>query len=201
MSEVLIAQPRTGKFNKNAARRIRVAGQIPAVVYGSTLEPIALTVDPKQVDSILFSDLGHNSIFELDVTGKEKTKAMIVDVQREPINDKLIHVDIKRIDVTKVMRTKVAIKLIGTSVGVKAGGILDHVMREIEIECLPTDIPAHIDIDITNMQMGAMARVSDLPHGGKIKFLADESATVVHIIVVKQEAPTEEAAPAKKGKK
>ena len=201
MSEVIVTKARSGAFNKNAARRIRVAGKIPAVVYGGTLAPVAVEVDPKQIDRILFSAAGHNSLFDVEVEGEPSTKAMIKDWQRHPVTDKLLHVDLKRIDVTKPVRIKVDIKLSGTSVGVKAGGILDHVLREVWIECLPTDIPNHIDVDITEMQMGTMKRIADLAHGDKVKFLVDENATVVHIIFVKIEAPTEEAAPAKKGKK
>jgi len=134
MAETLVATPRTGKFNKNHARRVRVAGQIPAVVYGAGQEPVAVAVDPKVVTRILHSDSGHNTIFDLNVEGTAVVKAMIVDWQNEPIKGKLLHIDIKRIAMDKTMRVSVPIHLVGTPVGVKSqGGILDHVLREVEI--------------------------------------------------------------------
>ena len=142
MPEVVVAKAREGKFNKNAARRVRAAGKIPAVLYGGTQEPVAIEVDPKQISRILYSESGHNTIFDLELSGSGAGKAMIVDWQREPINDHLIHIDLKRIALDKVMKVEVPIKLIGVPVGVKThGGILDQVLREVEIECLPGDIP------------------------------------------------------------
>jgi large subunit ribosomal protein L25 len=191
MPEVVVAKPRTGKFNKNAARRVRVAGSIPAVLYGSGHDPVAVEVNPKQISRILFSETGHNTIFDVDVAGSAAAKAMIVDFQREPINDTLIHIDMKRIALDKVLRVKVRVKLLGIPVGVRtAGGILDQVMREVEIECLPADIPGHIDVDVTNMEMHAVLRVGGLPHSDKIKYLNHEDATVAHVVSIREEAPT-----------
>jgi large subunit ribosomal protein L25 len=211
--EVVAATPREGKFNKNAARRVRVRGRIPAVVYGAAEPAVAIEVDPKQIQKILHSDSGHNSIFDLEITGSTaKTKAMIVDWQYEPIKGTLMHIDLKRIALDKAMKVEVPIQLTGTAVGVKVqGGILDLVLREVEIECLPGDIPSHIDLDVTEMSIGDVRRVSDLPHSDKLKFLTDEGATVAHVVSIKEEvAPAVEevaavAAPAepevvKKGK-
>src|SRR6202161_2723108 len=123
--EVVAAKPREGKFNKNAARRVRVAGKIPAVIYGAGQDAIAVEVDPKQISRILFSETGHNTIFDVEVAGSATAKAMIVDWQREPIKDKLIHIDMKRIALDKLLQVKVRVKLIGIPVGVKTeGGIL-----------------------------------------------------------------------------
>jgi large subunit ribosomal protein L25 len=191
MPEVVIAKPREGKFNKNAARRVRVAGKIPAVLYGSGHDPVAVEVDPKQISRILFSETGHNTIFDVEVSGTSAAKAMIVDWQREPINDRLIHIDMKRIALDKTLRVKVRVKLLGVPVGVKAsGGILDQVLREVEIECLPADIPGHIDVDVSNLAMHSALRVSDLPHSDKIKYLNNEDATVAHVVSIREEAPT-----------
>jgi len=208
-TEAVVATPREGKFNKNAARRVRVAGKIPAVVYGAGQESVAVSVDPKVITRILHSDSGHNTIFDLNVEGSAAVKAMIVDWQNEPIKGKLLHIDLKRIAMDKVMRVSVPIQLVGIPVGVKSqGGILEHVLREVEIECLPADIPSHLDVDVSNMELHSLIHVSDLPHSGSIKFLDDEDATVAHVTIVKEEvAPVEEvaAAPtepevAKKGK-
>ncbi len=193
--EVVAATPREGKFNKNAARRVRVRGRIPAVVYGAAEPAVAIEVDPKQIQKILHSDSGHNSIFDLEITGSTaKTKAMIVDWQYEPIKGTLMHIDLKRIALDKAMKVEVPIQLTGTAVGVKVqGGILDLVLREVEIECLPGDIPSHIDLDVTNMSIGDVLRVSDLPHSDKLKFLTDEGATVAHVVSIKEEvAPAAE---------
>jgi large subunit ribosomal protein L25 len=198
MPEVVAAKPREGKFNKNAARRVRVQGKIPAVLYGPGHVPVAIEVDPKQISRILFSETGHNTIFDVDIAGQPASKAMIVDWQREPIKDQLIHIDLKRIALDKPLRVKVRVKLLGVPVGVKtAGGILDQVLREVEIECLPADIPSHIDVDVSGMNIWDAMRISDLPHAGSMKFLNAEDATVAHVISIREEAaPAAEAAAA-----
>jgi large subunit ribosomal protein L25 len=189
--EAVVATPREGKFNKNAARRVRVAGKIPAVVYGAGQDAVAVSVDPRVITKILHSDSGHNTIFDLNVEGSPAVvKAMIVDWQHEPIKGKLLHIDLKRIAMDKMMRVSVPIQLVGTSIGVKAqGGILEHVLREVEIECLPNDIPSHLDVDISGLELHGIIHVSDLPHSGSIKFLGDENATVAHVTIIKEEAP------------
>lgn len=188
--EVVAATPREGKFNKNAARRVRVKGKIPAVVYGAKQDAIALEVDPRQILRILHSDAGHNSIFDLEIAGSTaKTKAMIVDWQYEPVRDTLLHIDFKRIALDVALRVSVPVQLIGIPVGVKVGGgILDQVLREVEVECLPGDIPGHIDVDVSGLAFGEVLRVSDLPHEDKIKFLTDEGSTVAHVVAIKEEA-------------
>jgi large subunit ribosomal protein L25 len=191
MSEVVVTKPREGKFTKNAARRVRVAGKIPAVLYGPGHDPVAIEVDPKQISRILFSETGHNTIFDVEVEGQSAAKAMIVDLQREPINDKLIHIDLKRIALDKTLRVSVRVKLLGIPLGVKtAGGILDQVLREVEIECLPADIPSHIDADVSDLEMYGVLRVSGLPHSDKIKYINSEDATVAHVVSIREEAPT-----------
>jgi large subunit ribosomal protein L25 len=188
LTETVVATPRKGKFNKNAARRVRVAGKIPAVVYGAGQDAVAVTVDPRTITKILHSESGHNTIFDLNVEGTPVVKAMIVDWQNEPIKGKLLHIDLKRIAMDKMMRVSVPIQLVGVPVGVKAqGGILEQVMREVEIECLPSDIPSHLDVDVSGLELHGLIRVSDLPHSGSIKFLADENATVAHVTIIKEE--------------
>ena len=209
-AETVVATPRTGKFNKNAARRVRVAGKIPAVVYGAGQDAVAVAVDPKAITKILHSDSGHNTIFDLNVEGSAVVKAMIVDWQHEPLKGKLLHIDLKRIAMDKTMQVSVPIQLVGVPTGVKnEGGILEHVLREVEIECLPGDIPSHLDVDVSALEIGDSIHVSNLPHSGKLKFLADEETTVALVTAVKEEVPAveeaAEAAPAepevaKKGK-
>ncbi len=201
----ITATPRTGTFNKGFARRVRMQGLIPAVVYGAGQPSVAVTVDPKVITKVLYSDSGHNTLFDLTITGGDSGKGMIVDWQNEPIKGHLLHVDIKRIAMDKTMRVSVPVHLTGTAAGVKTGGgILGQVLHEVEIECLPNDIPGHIDIDISGLEVNGAIHISDLPHSDKIKFLGDEHALVAHITVAKEEAEAA-AAPAepevaKKGK-
>jgi large subunit ribosomal protein L25 len=187
-TEVVKAATREGTFNKNAARRVRAAGKIPAVIYGAKEPSVAIELDPKQVLRILHSDSGHNTIFDVEV-GAARAKAMIVDWQYEPIKGNLLHVDLKRIAMDQAMVVEVPVQLEGTPVGVKTeGGLLEQVLREVEIECLPGDIPAHIPVDVSGLHINDSIRVSDLPHGGKFKFITDEDATVAHVVVIKEEA-------------
>jgi large subunit ribosomal protein L25 len=182
----LEAQPRESG-NKNQARRVRVEGKIPAVVYGAGKNSLPVSVDPRQVLRILHSDTGHNTIFDLNLSG-ENTKAMIVDWQYEPIKGKLLHIDLQRIAMDKVLRVEVPIMLQGVPIGVKTeGGILEQMLREVEIECLPGDIPSHIDVDVSELAFGKVIRVSDLPHNEKLKFLTDENQPVAHVTSVKEE--------------
>src|ERR1700678_830286 len=130
----VIATPREGRFNKNAARRVRVSGKIPAVVYGAGAEAVAVTVDPRVITKILHSDSGHNTIFDLDVTGASVVKAMIVDWQHEPIKGALLHIDLKRIAMDKMMKVSVPIQLVGVPVGVRSQGrILDPTLAEVDV--------------------------------------------------------------------
>jgi large subunit ribosomal protein L25 len=190
MSEVVVTKPREGKFNKNAARRVRAAGKIPAVLYGPGHDPVAIEVDPKQIARILFSETGHNTIFDVEVSGQQAAKAMVVDWQREPINDRLIHIDLKRIAMDKVLHVKVRVKLLGIPEGVKSGGILEQVIREVDIECLPADIPSHFNVDVSHLDLHGVLRVSELPHSDKFKYLNSEDATVAHVATIREEAPT-----------
>jgi large subunit ribosomal protein L25 len=188
MPELVVAKPREGRFNKNAARRVRAAGKIPAVLYGPGHDPVAVELDPKQMTRILFSESGRNTIFDVEVPGEPKAKAMIVDWQREPIKDRLIHIDLKRIALDKVLRVKVRVKLLGVPVGVKTeGGVLDQVLREVEVECLPADIPSHIDVDVSELGMHQVIRVNGLPHSDKVKYLTPEDATVAHVVHIREE--------------
>jgi large subunit ribosomal protein L25 len=205
--DAVVATPRTGTFNKNHARRVRVQGLIPAVVYGAGKESVAVTVDPKVITKILYSDAGHNTIFNLTIEGVGVTKAMIVDWQNEPIKGHLLHIDLKRIAMDKAMRVSVPVQLTGVSTGVKnSGGILSQVLHEVEIECLPADIPGHIDVDISNLDINDSIHISDLPHSDKVKFLGEEDALVAHVTVLREEAVAEPVAGlaepevAKKGK-
>ncbi|MBZ5656729.1 MAG: 50S ribosomal protein L25 [Acidobacteriia bacterium] len=179
---------------KNAARRVRVEGKIPAIVYGAGKDSASVAVDPRQVLRILKSESGHNTIFDLALDN-DRVKAMIVDWQFEPIKGKLLHVDLLRIAMDKKLTVTVPVVLKGEAQGVKTeGGILEQLLREVEIECLPADIPKSIEVDVSHLVFGVEVRVKDLPHSEKVKFLTDENQMIAHITSVKEEvAPTPEA--------
>jgi large subunit ribosomal protein L25 len=198
-TNILEAQTRQ-PGTKNEARRVRRDGKIPAVVYGAGKESLSISVDPRVVTRILNSEAGHNTIFDLSLNG-EKTKAMIVDWQYEPIKGHLLHIDLKRIAMDKALRVNVPVMLQGVPEGVKTeGGILEQMLREVEIECLPGDIPSHIDVDVSHLTFGKVLRVADLPHNPKLKFLSDANQPVAHVTSVKEEVvATPEAVAAEAG--
>src|SRR5256714_6766083 len=173
-SNTVEAQPRKAEERgKNEARRLRRSGRVPGIVYGAKKDSVAVSVDPKAIARILHSETGHNTIFDLSVDG-ERTKAMIVDWQYEPIKGSLMHIDLKRIAMDQRLKVNVPIVLKGEAAGVKQqGGILEQILREVEIECLPTDIPSHIEADVSELVFGKVLRVADLPHGERLKFLSD----------------------------
>jgi large subunit ribosomal protein L25 len=176
------------EFGKNAARRLRRAGMIPAVVYGNAQQVIPLTVDPKQLGAIFHSGAGHNTIFALDIQNQPPVSVMIKEWINDPIKGNLLHADLVRVALDKTLQVEVAISAIGEPKGVKVqGGIFEFVLREVEIECLPADIPENITIDISELEIGANLRVSDLPVGPKIKVLSDPDLVVAHVISPKAE--------------
>jgi large subunit ribosomal protein L25 len=199
-SNVLEAQTRT-PGNKNVARRVRQGGKIPGVVYGAGKQSLPVTLDPRQVTRILHSKTGHNTIFDLDLEGSERTKAMIVDWQYEPIKGHLLHIDLKRIAMDQKLKVSVPIVLKGEAAGVKQqGGILEQILREVEVECLPGDIPSAIEADVSELVFGKVLRVSDLTRDDKIEFITEANQPVAHITTVKEEvAATPEAAAAEAG--
>lgn len=196
LNNTVEAKPREAT-DKNAARRLRTTGLIPAVIYGAGQDPRPVAVDPKQITKILNSASGHNTIIDVVVDTKP-SKAMIVEWQNDPIKGNLLHVDIKRIAMDKKMRLGVPVHVVGEAPGVKVeGGILDIVMREVEIECLPGDIPEAINVDVSGLNMHGVVRVVDLPKSDKIRYVSDEDLTVVHVTAIKEQAePTADAAAA-----
>src|ERR1041385_1411692 len=182
----LEAQPRT-PGTKNDARRVRRDGKVPAVVYGAGKDAVPVSVDPRQVTRILHSATGHNTVFDLAVDG-ERSKAMIVDWQYEPIKGSLLHIDVKRIAMDQKLKVNVPIELVGEPAGVKQqGGILEQIAREVEVECLPGDIPNQIELNVGDLVFGMVLRVADLPKNDKVKFLSDPDQPVAHIISIKEE--------------
>jgi large subunit ribosomal protein L25 len=207
------AEPRESR-GKNEARRLRVKGLSPAVLYGSDRPAVAVSVNPKDVNKILHSNTGHNTIFNLSVQGGEDTPVMIVDWQSDPVKDSLLHIDLKRIDLTKRIAVKVRVHVTGEPQGVKLqGGLLEVITREIEIECLPDDIPESYTVDVKELMIGQNLRASEIALSGSVKLVSAPEQVIAHVVALKAEVvetPAVEgavaAAPAepeviKKGKK
>ena len=209
LETIVTAQPRASR-GKNEARRTRMSGRIPAVVYGAFKDPLSVSVNPKDVTKILRSKTGHNSIFDVDIEGVEKTPVIVADEQYDPIKGNLLHIDLRRIDLTRKLRLHIPIHVTGEAKGVKQqGGVLDVVTKSVEIECIPDDIPDQFDIDVTELMIGNAIRVAGLPVKEGIRILTAGDAVIAHVVGIKEEAAAEPAAAAavaepevaKKGKK
>jgi large subunit ribosomal protein L25 len=207
------ARPRDDR-GKNAARRMRRQGHVPAVLYGGEGNSLTLAVNTKQLSAIMRSQSGHNTIFKVKLPTGEQS-AMLKDWQVDPLLGTLLHVDLLRVAMDVRMRVKVPVHTFGEPQGVKLqGGIFEMVTREVEIECLPSDIPGEIRVDISELMIGKHLRVGDLPiDTAKIKLVTDPQRVVAHVVALRAEeekpaeaAAAEAAAPAepeviKKGKK
>lgn len=193
----IAAEPRSSR-GKNEARRLRVQQRIPAVVYGTGKDAVAVTVSPKEVNKVLHSGSGVNTIFNVDISGVESTPVMVVDWQHDPVKNNLLHVDMLRIDLSKRLRVKIPVHPLGDPKGVKAqGGLHEIVSREIEIECLPDDIPEKFDVDVTYLMLGDALRASDLPLSGSMKLVNSPDQVVSHVVAARGAAETTEEDAAK----
>jgi len=187
------AEPRETR-GKNAARRLRMAGKIPAVVYGAGGDAVPVTVSPKEVNKILHSSTGHNTIFDLGVEGGERTPVMVVDWLHDPVKSNLLHVDLLRIDLTKKLRVKVPVHFDGDPVGVKIqGGIFEVLSRELEVVCLPDDIPEFLAVNIQAMNIGETIRGKDLALPEKVDLGSHGDLVLAHLVASRASAETAEA--------
>jgi large subunit ribosomal protein L25 len=183
---------------KNEARRLRAAGRIPGVVYGQrnegTLpEGVPVAVDPKAVLHILHSDSGANTLIKLKLDGKE-SQVMVKEYQLDPVTHQLLHADFYQLAMDRAITVTVPILIKGTPEGVKVqGGMLDFVTRDLQVQCLPKDIPEHIDIDVSALMLHQSIRLKDVPENPKWKALNDPDTMLVHVVLPKAE---EVAAPA-----
>jgi large subunit ribosomal protein L25 len=202
-------EPRESR-GKNEARRLRARGLSPAIVYGPGSDPVAVAVDPKALNQILRSTSGHNTIFNVDIQG-QLAPVMIVDWQNDPIKGRLLHVDLKRIDLSKRITVKVPVQTSGEPRGVKIqGGLHEVVTREVEIECLPDDIPEHFTMDVSELAIGQSVRASDIPLAGSMKLVSAPDTVISHVVALRTSetaaegevaATTAEPEVIKKGKK
>jgi large subunit ribosomal protein L25 len=202
MPEIVVtAQSRT-ESGKNANRRLREKGLIPGVVYAASKQAQPVSVSPKDIGAILKSKSGENTLFELDLGGTRR-KVILKEFQREPLRGKLLHADFYEVALDKKIEVKVHIEVVGVPVGVKTqGGILDFVTRELEIECLPGDIPERVSVDVSALELGKHMRVSDLTVSGKVTVLTEPDVVVVHVVAPRAEevvAPVEVVAAAEGG--
>ena len=199
MDATLKAESREGR-GKNEARRLRASGRIPAVVYGSGRDRVKATeiaVDPKVLMRILHSESGVNTLIGLEGAGlAEGGKVLVKEYQLDPIDHRLLHADFYAVAMDKAIVVTVPVVIKGEPKGVKQqGGVVDFVNREVEVECLPGDIPEHVDIDISELMLHQGIRVRDLPTDGKWKAVSDPDLMIVHVVTVRvEEAPVAEAA-------
>jgi large subunit ribosomal protein L25 len=206
MDATLEAVKREGR-GKNEANRLRAAGRIPAVVYGTRQdgkqpEAIPVAVDPKAVLKILHSDSGANTLINLTVEGSE-SRVMVKEYQLDPVTHLLLHADFYQLAMDKLLTVTVPVLIKGEPRGVKLqGGLLDFVTREIQVQSLPTDIPENIVVDVTELMLNQSIRLKDLPENPKWKPVNDPETMLVHVVLPKAEesaaaaTPAEGAAPA-----
>ncbi len=198
--EAVLEAVRRDTFGRNEAVRLRQKGRIPAVLYGEKKDAEPLAVDPKALLHILRSKGGVNTLIALKVDGKGDTRVLVKEYQLDPVGHHLLHCDFYREAMDKVLLVKVPVHLTGEARGVKAeGGIVDFVHREIELECLPANIPEHIVVDISELGLHDGVRVRDLPASDKWTFVSEADMLIVHVVAPKVEAepaPAEGAAAA-----
>jgi len=197
MKTIELAVEKRSTIGKGEARRSRAAGKIPAVVYGAGKPNVPISVDRKALSDVFREGAGENAIFLLKLAGSDQSRhAMIREMQRDPVSRKPVHIDFVRVLMDVKIQVEVPIEVVGVAKGVKVDqGILDLVTREIEIECLPTDIPAHIAVDVTELGIGDAIRVSDLKPVAGVTIVDNPEKVVVHVThMMREEEPAVVAA-------
>jgi large subunit ribosomal protein L25 len=196
MQQIVIEAQRREPAGKNANRRIRKSGKIPAVIYGAKRDPLPLLVDPDAVTDILHSQSGHNTIFAVSVGGAQ-SNVMVKDYQLDPVRGNIIHADFYEIAMDQLLKLTVDVEMVGEAEGVKVGGgIMDVVTRSLEVECLPSDIPKSIHVDVTQLKINEYIRVKNLPADPKVRVLSEPEVVIVTIVPPVKEEVVEVAAPA-----
>lgn len=196
MPEIVVPAENRAETGKNVNRRLRAKGLIPGVVYGAKKETISVSVSPKEIGAILRSASGENTLFDLDLGGSRR-KVILKEFQVEPLKGRLLHADFYEVALDKPLEVSVHVELQGVPVGVKTqGGILDFVTRELAIECLPTDIPEKILVDVTHLEIGKHLRVSEITLPEKLTLLTGPDVVIAHVVAPRAEevaAPVAEA--------
>jgi large subunit ribosomal protein L25 len=200
MPEIVVeARPRAD-FGKNVNRRLRAQGLIPGVLYGARKQAVPVAVSPKEIGSILRSASGENTLFDLQLDGSRR-KVILKEFQVEPIKGRLLHADFYEVALDQTLEVTVHIELSGVPTGVKVeGGVLDFVTRELEVECLPTEIPEKIVVDVSELALGKHVRVSDIKVPDRVKVLTEPDVVIAHVVAPRAEevaaVPEAAAAPA-----
>jgi len=183
MAEIVIEAAPREAGSSNAARRMRRERKLPAVVYGGGKESQTVTLEPTEIISILKSESGQNTIFKLKTDGGAEENVMIFDVQIDPITHQLVHADLGRIAMDVVIEVSVPIHLVGEPRGVVAdGGVLDHSLRELEVSCLPGNIPESIDIDVSHLEINDSIKVADLVMPPNVTLETDLEYSVASVV-------------------
>jgi large subunit ribosomal protein L25 len=191
MRTIAIQAESRERIGKGGARTARREGRLPGVLYGQGLN-IHLTVDRREFGRAIQAAAGENIIFDLTMPGEAPLKSIARDVQRHPVSRDLVHVDFQHIDMNKPVTVGIVVHLLGEPEGVKNfGGILEHPSRELEVSCLPANIPSHIDVDVSHLMVGDSIHVSDLPSSG-FEFLDEPGRVVVHVAAPTVEKVVEE---------
>jgi large subunit ribosomal protein L25 len=194
MADIVVAAENRTETGKNVNRRLRTRGLIPGVLYGAKKEAVPLAVSPKEITTILRSKTGENTLFDLEIGGSRR-KVILKEFQIEPIKGSLLHADFYEVALDKPIEVSVHIEVTGTPVGVKVqGGLLDHVTREVEVSCLPADIPEKITVDVSELELGKAIRVSDLKVPEKVTMLSEPDLVVVHVVAPRAEEEVAAAA-------
>ena len=186
---VVEAQERSA-LGKNASGRLRKSGGVPGVAYGLDRPPFPVGIGARRIEEVLKLETVRNTIFTMALAGQDRSRAvMIKALQRDPVTERLVHVDFVRVDLTKSVRVSVPLRLIGIAEGVKTeGGILEFVLRQVEVQCLPADIPEHIDLEVSALHLNQHLSVKDLPARDRVTILDDPEAIVCVVAVPKEEA-------------
>lgn len=188
MAEMTVKVRSRAEFGKSASKRIRRTGLVPAVVYGGAEGSVPVSIDPKMIYKLLRSEAGRNTILTLAVDGGSDSKVILKDWQVDPVRENILHADFQRIAMDQVLRVNIPIAIRGEAIGVKTeGGLLDLVLREIEVECLPKDIPERIECDVSELAMNESIRVSGLPLPESVELITDASRVVAHVVTLRVE--------------
>lgn len=190
MAEVKLNVKKREANGKGSARRLRAAGSVPAVVYGSGMEPIPIEVDRREFLTALHTDAGLNVLLDLEIDGKEII-ALTKDLQRDPVRGSVLHADFIKIDRTQEVEVEVPVHIVGEAPGVKEGGVLENPLFTVLVRCRATDVPQGIDVDISRLNIGDALRVSDLASGRDFTILNDPDTVVASVAAPITEAQLE----------
>lgn len=181
----------------SASRRMRRAGFLPGVIYGIDSNPLSVELETHVVEQVLHHHASETILVDIDLEGEGTLSVLIKDVQHHPVSGALVHVDLQRVAANQTLQVEVSLELVGEPEGVKLGGLLDHVMHTLLVECLPGDLPETVDVDVSELEIGSSIHVSDLKLGNKITVLSDADGLVASVAAPRVEEETEDEDAAK----